>query len=53
MHTFKASKVNIDGTLSTLDHLGQAELDEWMLSAYGKYATIRIDRDVVLHRPII
>ena len=45
MHTFKASKVNLDGTQTTIDHLGQNELDGWMEFAFGKYATVRIDRN--------
>jgi hypothetical protein len=45
MHTFKASKVNLDGSLTTIDHLSQNELDGWMQWAYGKYATVSITRD--------
>ena len=44
MFTYKASKVNLDGTLTTIDHLGHHELDEWMLWAYGKFATVSVAR---------
>jgi hypothetical protein len=40
---FKVSKLNLDGTLTTLDNLGMGELDCWMFGNYGKYATIQVE----------
>jgi len=45
LHTFTAQKLNLDGSLNTIDQLGHFEVDEWMQWAYGRFATVRITRD--------
>ena len=40
---FKVSKVNLNGSLSTLDNLGELELNPWMTENYGKFATIQVE----------
>jgi len=45
LKTFKVSKVQLDGSRSTLDHLGHFELDQWMHQAYGKFATIEVTEE--------
>lgn len=45
MFTFTAYKVELNGTLSNKEHLNFDELDYWMESKHGKFATVSIVRD--------
>ena len=45
MATFTVYKVNLDGSLSHRENLGQDELDAWMIAKHGKYATVSVTHD--------
>lgn len=42
MLSFSVFKVNLDGSLSNRENLGQNELDSYIASIYGKFATILV-----------
>lgn len=43
---FSAYTLNTDGTLSNRENLSYDELDNWMLSQYGKRATLQVVEDL-------
>lgn len=43
--TYSAYKLNLDGSLSHRENLGQAELDDWMDRVYGKFGSVQVVRD--------
>lgn len=43
---YSAYILNTDGSLSNRENLAKAELDAWMLSQYGKRATIKVYDDL-------
>lgn len=45
MTTFTFNKINMNGTLSHTENLSFSELDGFMLSAYGKFANVRVTRN--------
>ena len=42
MNTYSAYKINLDGSLSNRENLNHDELDSWVDSVYGKFASIRV-----------
>lgn len=43
---FSAYTLETDGSLSHRENLATSELDAWMLSQYGKRATIKVIEDL-------
>ncbi len=43
---YSAYTFNTDGSLSNRENLAKSELDAWMLSQYGKRATIKVYDDL-------
>lgn len=44
-HYFSAFQVKLDGSLANRANLSHDELGEWMHQAYGKFATVRVERN--------
>lgn len=42
MLNFSVFKVNLDGSLSNRENLSHEELDGYIASVYGKFATIKV-----------
>lgn len=46
MNTYSAYKVNLNGSLSNRENINHDELDSWINSVYGKFASIRVFVDL-------
>ncbi|MGA1381393.1 MAG: hypothetical protein ACO30N_07560 [Schleiferiaceae bacterium] len=44
-YRFLVQKMNLDGSVSTIDRLGSIELDGFMAEAYGRYATLLVTEE--------